>query len=102
MNNALIECLQLSQYFDDAGQRVEIFSELDFTIKNGESVAITGASGSGKSTLLYLLGGLEKPKSGQVLIDGTELSQLSANKLAAFRNHPTNITRYFYLTPRPR
>jgi len=96
MSNALIECHKLSQYFDDAGQRVDIFAELDLTIEQGQSVAITGASGSGKSTLLYLLGGLEKPKSGQVIIQGENLAKLSANKLAAFRNKNLGFVYQFH------
>jgi lipoprotein-releasing system ATP-binding protein len=86
MSNSLIECKQLEQFFLDAGEKVEIFKDLNFIINKSESIAITGASGSGKSSLLYLLGGLESPKSGQVIIDGQDLGQLSANKLAAFRN----------------
>ena len=96
MNNPLIECVNLQQYFDDAGNKVEIFKNLSFTINRKESVAITGASGSGKSTLLYLLGGLEPPKSGKVIFDGQDLSQLSDNKLAAFRNKKIGFVYQFH------
>lgn len=96
MNNVLIECRQLEQYFQDAGEKVEIFKDLNFIVNKSESIAITGASGSGKSTLLYLLGGLESPKSGQVIIDGQDLSQLSANKLAAFRNQKIGFVYQFH------
>jgi len=96
MSNPLIKCQGLSQYFEDAGQRVEIFKDLDFMVEQSQSVAITGASGSGKSTLLYLLGGLEKPKSGQVIVDGIELNQLSTNKLAAFRNKNLGFVYQFH------
>jgi lipoprotein-releasing system ATP-binding protein len=96
MNKPLIECIDLEQYFQDANNKVEIFNDLNFTINQNESVAITGASGSGKSTLLYLLGGLESPKSGKVIIDGQDLSLLSANKLAAFRNKQIGFVYQFH------
>ncbi|MFK5892686.1 MAG: lipoprotein-releasing ABC transporter ATP-binding protein LolD [Pseudomonadota bacterium] len=95
-NNVLIECKHLEQYFQDAGEKVEIFKDLNFVVNKSESIAITGASGSGKSTLLYLLGGLESPKSGQVFIEGQDLSQLSANKLAAFRNKNIGFVYQFH------
>lgn len=96
MNNPLLECRGLTQYFEDAGQRVDIFDHLDFSIETSQSVAITGASGSGKSTLMYLLGGLEKPKSGQVIIDGVDIGKLSSNKLAAFRNKNLGFVYQFH------
>jgi len=92
----LIQCQKLCQYFDDAGDRVTIFESLDLTINAGESIAITGASGSGKSTLLYLLGGLEQPKSGTIIVDDINLSQLSANKLAKFRNDKLGFVYQFH------
>ncbi|MFK5986329.1 MAG: lipoprotein-releasing ABC transporter ATP-binding protein LolD [Pseudomonadota bacterium] len=95
-NNVLIRCKNLEQYFQDAGEKVEIFKDLNFEVNKSESIAITGASGSGKSTLLYLLGGLEAPKSGQVIIDGQDLAVLSANKLAAFRNKKIGFVYQFH------
>lgn len=94
--SSIIECRNLSQYFDDAGKRVDIFKDLSFDIKAGQRVAITGASGAGKSTLLYLLGGLEKPKSGSVIINGCDIQTLSANKLAKFRNHNLGFVYQFH------
>ncbi len=96
MSKVLIECQQLEQYFQDAGEKVEIFNNLNFVVYKGENLAITGASGSGKRTLLYLLGGLESPKSGKVFIDGQDLSQLSDNKLAAFRNNKIGFVYQFH------
>ncbi len=96
MSKVLIECQKLEQYFEEAGSKVEIFKDLNFTVNKSESIAITGASGSGKSTLLYLLGGLELPKSGRVIIDGQDLARLSANKLAAFRNQKIGFVYQFH------
>lgn len=86
MNKPVLHCQGLTRYFDDAGKRVDIFQQLELTLHRGESLAITGTSGSGKSTLLNLLGGLDKPNAGQVVINGQRLDQLSANQLARFRN----------------
>ncbi|MBF0265556.1 MAG: lipoprotein-releasing ABC transporter ATP-binding protein LolD [Gammaproteobacteria bacterium] len=98
INNSLplIHCQDLCQYFDDADERVTIFESLNLSLEQGESIAITGASGSGKSTLLYLLGGLEQPKTGTLHVDGVDLSKLSANKLAKFRNHTLGFVYQFH------
>ncbi len=92
----IIECRKLTQYFDDAGMRVEVFHDLDLQIKKGERVAIVGASGSGKSTLLYMLGGLDSIKSGTVLIDGQDISQLNARKLGELRNQALGFVYQFH------
>lgn len=92
----IIECRKLTQYFDDAGERVEVFHDLDLQIKKGERLAIVGASGSGKSTLLYMLGGLDKIKSGKVIIDGQDISQLKAKKLGRLRNQVLGFVYQFH------
>lgn len=92
----IIECRKLTQYFDDAGERVEVFHDLDLQIKKGERLAIVGASGSGKSTLLYMLGGLDKIKSGKVIIDGQDISQLKAKKLGKLRNQVLGFVYQFH------
>ncbi len=100
MNNehqqVLFRCTNLAQYFDDADQRIDIFQQLNFTINNGETVAITGASGSGKSTLLYLLGGLEHAKNGSVEVAGQDIGLLSDNKMASFRNKNFGFVYQFH------
>ena len=92
----IIECRKLTQYFDDAGVRVDVFHDLDLQIKKGERVAIVGASGSGKSTLLYMLGGLDRIKSGTVLIDGQDIAQLNAKKLGELRNQALGFVYQFH------
>ena len=96
MNNSLMYCENLGQYFLEAGHRVDIFNNLNFSIKESETLAITGASGSGKSTLLYLLGGLEQAKTGKVAIKDQDLSLLSVNQLAVFRNKYLGFVYQFH------
>lgn len=63
-----------------------VVNDVSFTVGKGEIVSITGPSGAGKSTLLHLMGGLDKPDGGSVLIDGTDILKLPAKKQAKFRN----------------
>lgn len=85
INNFSVEVSSLSKEVQDAQGVIRIIDDIHFTIKHGESVAITGPSGSGKSTLLGLLAGLDKPTSGKVLIDGTALFDLDEDGRARVR-----------------
>jgi putative ABC transport system ATP-binding protein len=67
-------------------ERIDILKGMSFTVLSGEFVAIVGPSGSGKSTLLGIIAGLDNPTSGQVLIDGIDITHMSEGKLAAIRN----------------
>ena len=69
---------------------------VSFTVERGEFVAIIGASGSGKSTLLHLIGGVDRPTSGKVFIDGTDIYELNADKLAIFRRRQVGLIYQFY------
>ena len=71
---------------NEGGSVVEALSNISFSIKKGEFVAITGPSGSGKSTLLHLIGLLDRPSRGEIFVDGTEIGKLSENQLAKMRN----------------
>lgn len=66
--------------------KIPILKEVDICVSTGDIVTIVGASGAGKSTLLHIIGTLDKPDSGTVLINGTPVYNLSPNKLSAFRN----------------
>ena len=79
---------------------LEVLRGVDLEIKKGEVVAIVGPSGCGKSTLLHILGSLDKADRGEIVINNTDLSQLSGNKLAAFRNkHIGFVFQFHHLLP---
>jgi putative ABC transport system ATP-binding protein len=82
---AILEALALTKIIDTGTHRVEILRGVDFEVPAGQFVAIMGASGSGKSTLLGLLAGLDTPTSGSIVIDGTDITGLSEDKLAVVR-----------------
>jgi lipoprotein-releasing system ATP-binding protein len=87
MNKAsILQCKQLTMRYDQGGLHVSVLRGVNLDISVGERVAIMGASGSGKSTLLHLLGGLEKPSGGEVILDGVNLNSVNGTKLAKLRN----------------
>lgn len=75
---------------------VNAVNDVSFTVNKGEFVAIIGASGSGKSTLLHLIGGVDKPDSGKIYIDGVDLYAQSKEKLAIFRRREVGLIYQFY------
>jgi putative ABC transport system ATP-binding protein len=81
----ILQAHALTKIIDTGTHRVEILRGVDFEVPAGQFVAIIGASGSGKSTLLGLLAGLDTPTSGSIVIDGTEITGLSEDKLAVVR-----------------
>lgn len=81
-------------------QKIHALQDISLRIHEGEFVALTGASGSGKSTLLQLIGGLDRPTSGTITIDGTNINKLRDPKLSTFRNQTIGfVFQFFYLQP---
>ena len=75
---------------------VNAVDDVSFSVEKGEFVAIVGASGSGKSTLLHLIGGVDRPTSGKIFVDGNDISKLNDDKLAVFRRRQVGIVYQFY------
>jgi putative ABC transport system ATP-binding protein len=90
----------VSKTVESGGRPLTILHPLDLSIASGEFLAIVGPSGSGKSTLLGLLAGLDAPTSGQVLIDGVDITRLSEDRLARLRGEKIGfVFQFFHLVP---
>lgn len=96
MNNPLLVAEDLGKVYLDGRLNVEVIASLNLSIQSGESVAIVGASGSGKSSLLHLLGGLDTPTTGKVILKGHDLQTLSQAKLSALRNQTLGFVYQFH------
>jgi putative ABC transport system ATP-binding protein len=83
---ALIQCHAVCRDYDMGSEIIHALRDVDLQIDRGEYVAITGASGSGKSTLMHLLGALDKPTRGSLVVEGMALEKQAADRLARFRN----------------
>ena len=98
--SVILQARNLNKTYKKSRQQITVLSNINLEIRQGEIVAITGASGSGKSTLLHLLAGLDRPTSGQVFVNGQDLSKMSDKRLSQFRNQTIGfIFQSFYLHP---
>ncbi len=86
----------LSKIYGEGENAVRAVDDVSFSVEKGEFVAVIGASGSGKSTLLHLIGGVDRPTSGKVIIDGKDISALDDDALAIFRRRQVGIVYQFY------
>ncbi len=97
---AMISTKSLTKRYRVGGHDLLATNNVSLSINRGEFVAIVGESGSGKSTLLQLLGGLDKPTSGSIVVNGVEVTRLSDGKLSQFRNRTIGfVFQSFYLQP---
>jgi putative ABC transport system ATP-binding protein len=92
----ILKVKSLSKTYGKGGNTVEALKNVDLSVNKGEFVAIIGASGSGKSTLLHLLGGLDRPTNGEVIIDGESIYDYKEEKLAIFRRRKIGFIFQFY------
>jgi lipoprotein-releasing system ATP-binding protein len=96
MSNPILECVGLSKIYNDSTVNIEVLSNVNFQVQPSEIIAIVGNSGSGKSTLLHLLGGLDKPTSGKVVINGSDLTSLSEIEKCHLRNRYLGFVYQFH------
>ncbi len=94
--STVIEAVNLGKTYKTGSVEVEVLKNIDLEIKKGEFVSIMGPSGSGKSTLLYLIGGLDKPSSGKIKINGNELSSLDDAGESKLRRREIGFIFQFY------
>ncbi len=82
--------------YDTGDTTVNALTDISFSVQKGEFVAIIGASGSGKSTLLHILGGIDRPTSGEVFVDGQSVYERTEDQLAVFRRRQVGLIYQFY------
>ena len=92
----ILKVENLCKQYGKGENKVTALDNVSFTVNKGEFVAIVGASGSGKSTLLHLIGGVDRPTSGKVFIDGQDIYKLNSDKLAIFRRREVGLIYQFY------
>jgi putative ABC transport system ATP-binding protein len=92
----ILKVTNLSKVYGKGDTQIKALDDVSFSVEKGEFVAIVGPSGSGKSTLLHILGGVDTPSSGQVLVDGTDICALDQTKLAIFRRRQIGLIYQFY------
>src|SRR3989338_9507241 len=92
----IIEAADLHKSFALNHERIDVLRGVDMRVARGEIVAIVGASGAGKSTLLHLLGGLDRPTSGRIMVDGVQADRLRERELEAFRNRTVGFVFQFH------
>lgn len=92
----LLRTEHLSKVYGEGENRVTALNDISLSVEKGEFIAIVGASGSGKSTLLHILGGVDRPDSGKVFIDGTDIFELDDDSLTVFRRRHIGIVYQFY------
>ena len=92
----ILKCEDIRKVYGSGSHQVIALDGIDLSVEKGEFVAIIGASGSGKSTLLHILGSVDRPSQGRVLIEGTDISTLNRTESAIFRRRKVGLVYQFY------
>lgn len=92
----ILKVENLTKTYGSGENLVHAVDDVSFSVEKGGFVAIVGASGSGKSTLLHLIGGVDRPTSGKIFVDGNDISKMNDDKLAVFRRRQVGIVYQFY------
>ena len=92
----ILKVENIQKIYRKGENQVKAVNNISFSVQKGEFVAIIGSSGSGKSTLLHLIGGVDRPTSGKVYIDGKDIYSLNNDKLAIFRRRQVGLIYQFY------
>lgn len=92
----ILRCENVRKVYGDRNNQVVALDHINLSVQKGEFVAIVGASGSGKSTLLHILGSVDKPTDGKVLIEGTDISTMNRTQAAIFRRRKVGLVYQFY------
>ena len=92
----LVSVNALARHFDNGLERLEVLKGVDLDVMPGSTVAVSGESGCGKSTLLGLIGGLDRPSSGRILVDGREIGSLDEIQLSRYRNREVGFIFQFH------
>lgn len=92
----ILKVENLTKTYGSGENLVHAVDDVSFSVEKGEFVAIVGASGSGKSTLLHLIGGVDRPTSGKIFVDGNDISKMNDDKLAVFPRRQVGIVYQFY------
>ena len=95
----ILRCENVRKVYGSGNNQVVALDHIDLSVEKGEFVAIVGASGSGKSTLLHILGSVDKPTEGKVLIEGTDISTMNRTQAAIFRRRKVGLVYQFYNLP---
>ena len=93
---AVLEVKELTKKYGEGESEVVALDHVSFSVEKGEFVTIIGASGSGKSTLMNMIGGIDNPTSGSVIIEGNDISNMNEDELAIFRRRNLGVIYQFY------
>jgi len=93
---SILKVENISKVYGSGEAAVHALDDVSFSVEKGEFIAIMGSSGSGKSTLLHIIGGVDRPTSGRIFVEGTDIYALDENRLAIFRRRQVGLIYQFY------